>query len=416
VDRKAVFDGVKVLEWTTAANGPWGPKIFSNFGAEVIKVESPRFPDLSRVTPPYKDNKPGYDRAPGFTGVNSGKMSITLDLDNPRGIELFKRLVSWADIVLQNQRPGVMSKKGLGYEELKKVNEDIIMINVSIAGQTGPVAEAGGWGNHSMAMGGHYFLYRFPNDPPSNPGLNAPSDCIGPIHVAIAAIAALDYRRRTGEGQCIDANQLDPMVQFLAPGILDYVVNKRVQAPIGNRNPLAAPHGAFRCKGDDKWCAVAVFTDKEWRSFCRVIGNHQWTKSPKFASLSLRHENEDELEQLVETWTMDHTPQEVMTMMQEAGVPAGIVQDAGDIVDRDPQVKQRELFPRKQHPVLGECYFTRWPFILSKTPSEVRRSPCLGEHNEYVFTKILGISDAEFVELINSQVILVGFDEVTRYF
>jgi benzylsuccinate CoA-transferase BbsF subunit len=330
-----------------------------------------------------------------------------LDLKNPRGIELFKRLVSWADVVIQNQRPGLMGEMGLGYEELKKVNEDIIMINVSIVGQTGPFATIGGWGNYSMAICGHYFLYRFPSDPPSSPGRNAPSDFIGAIFGAIAATAALDYRRRTGKGQCIDANQIEPMVQFLTPGILDWAVNKRVQAPVGNREPLAAPHGAFRCKGDDKWCVIAVFTDKEWRSFCRVIGNPEWTKPPKFASLSLRHENEDELERLVETWTIDHTPQEVMTMMQEAGVPAGVVQNNEDIVDHDPQVKQRGLFPRQQHPVLGECYFTRWPFILSKTPSEVRRSPCLGEHNEYVFTKILGISDEEFIELVNSGVIPV---------
>lgn len=404
VTNKAVFNGVKVVEWTTAGHGPWVTKIFSNFGADVIKVESTKFPDVTRVSQPFKDDQPGFDLSPHFTVVNSGKMSITLDLKNPRGKEIFKRLAGWADIVIQNQRPGVMDSLGLGYEELRKVNEDLIMINTSIVGQTGPFAAIGGWGDYTMSVSGHFILYRSPDGLPSNPGSN-PADFVGAIFGAIAAVSALAYRHRTGKGQCIDASQVDPMVQLLAPGILDYIVNKRVQTPVGNRNPLAAPHGAFRCKGDDEWCVIAVFTDEEWQSFCQVIGNPEWTKLPRFSSQSLRHENEDELEQLVGTWTISRTPQEVMRIMQDAGVPAGVVQDAEDIVDHDPQVKQRELFPRQQHPTLGECCFTRWPFILSKTPSEVRRSPCLGEHNEYILTKILGVSDDEFIELIESGVL-----------
>jgi benzylsuccinate CoA-transferase BbsF subunit len=175
---------------------------------------------------------------------------------------------------------------------------------------------------------------------------------------------------------------------------------------MGNREPRGAPHNAFRCQGDDKWCAIAVFTDEEWEGFCRVIGNPEWTKSPKFATLSARKENEDELDKLVSEWTINYPAKEVMVKMQEAGVPAGVLQTTEEIVDYDPQVKARELLPTRHHPVMGDCLHARWPFILSKTPGEIRTTPCLGEHNYYVCTEILGMSDEEYTELVDSEVII----------
>ena len=402
MEAKLPFQGIKVLEWTQALTGPWSTRCLADFGAEVIKIE---FQRMSMA--PYKDNIPGPDRSIAFALTNTGKKSLTLDMKIPRGQEIFKKLVNWADLVLQNQRPGLMKNMSLGYEELKKVKEDVILVDVSIMGQEGPlVGKVGAWGSNSMAQSGQFYYYRFPDGEPLTPGFTATTDAIAPLFIAMACIAALDYKRKTGKGQHIDICQLEPIVHFLGPAILDYTVNNRIAEPAGNRSPYAAPHNAFRCKGDDRWCVIGVSTDEEWEGFCQVLGNPEWAKSPKFATLSARKENETELEELVNKWTMNYTPREVMTMMQEAGVPAGIVQNVEDIVDFDPQVKARELLPRQHHPVIGDFLYTRWPFLFSKTPVLIQRAPCLGEHNHYVCTGILGMSDEDFVELLNSEVII----------
>jgi benzylsuccinate CoA-transferase BbsF subunit len=281
------------------------------------------------------------------------------------------------------------------------------MVDVSIMGQEGPlVGKVGAWGSNSMAQSGQFYYYRFPGHEPLVAGFTATTDAIAPMFIAMACIEALDHKRKTGKGQRVDITQLEPVVHYLGPAILDYIVNKRIPEPVGNRSPYAAPHNAFLCKGDDKWCVIAVSNDEEWEAFCQVLGNPEWAKSPKFATLSARKENEDELEELVNKWSVHYAPREVMTMMQQAGVPAGIVQNAEDIVDHDPQVKAREFLPRRNHSVIGDFLHERWPFLLSQTPGETRSFPCLGEHNHYVCTEILGMSDEEFAELENSGAIL----------
>jgi benzylsuccinate CoA-transferase BbsF subunit len=402
---KLPLAGLKVLESTVAATGPAGGKYFADFGATVIKVESGTRPDVTRLAMPYKDGKPGVDRGASFLYLNTSKMSITLNFTKPRGKELYKKLVGWADVVLQNRRPGAMQKLGLGYDELRKVKEDIIMIDVSISGQEGPYADAGGWGQLTMAMCGQFNLMRWPGQDPLAPGFTAPPDAVAPRFMVIATLAALDYKRRTGKGQYIDLSQIEPMCHFLAPGILDYVTNKRIQAPVGNRSERAAPHGAFPCKGDDKWCAISVSSDEEWVSLCKVIGNPEWTKRPIFANFESRKKYEDELEQLVGNWTKNYSPWEVMAVMQEAGVPAGVLENVDDLIERDPQMKERGLFFQLEHPVLGKCYHPREPFILSKTPAKVGTSPLQGQHNKYVFTEILGLTDEEFTKLLEEKII-----------
>ena len=406
MDKRLSLNGVKVIEWTQAVNGPWAAAYLADFGAEVIKIESTKSPDMGRLTRPYKDNIPGLDRAHRFLFNNTSKRSFTLDMKQLRGQEIFKRLVKWADIVIQSQRPGLMKGMSLGYEELRKIKEDIIVLDVSIVGQEGPLVGVGGWASNSMAQSGQFYFYRFPAGEPLVAGYTGINDAIGPLFVAMAGIAALDYKRRAGKGQHLDISQLEPIIHFLGPAILNFTANGRIQQPIGNRDPYAAPHNAFRCKGNDKWCVIAVFTDEEWRDFCRVLGDPVWTKSPKFSTLSTRKENEDELEQLVNKWTMQHTPNEVMIMMQEAGVAAGVVQNSQEIVDSDPQVRARELLIRLHHPVIGDYLHTRWPFLLSKTPGIIRTAPCIGQDNYYVCTEILGMSSEEFVELVNSEVII----------
>jgi benzylsuccinate CoA-transferase BbsF subunit len=404
--KKLPLQGMKVLEWTLALTGPWSAKGFSDFGAEVIKIESTKFPDVTRITLPYKDNIPGPDRAPRFCLSNTGKKSFTLDLKKPRGIEIFRKLVAWSDIVLQNQRPGAMKKMGLGYEELKKIKEDIILIDISIMGQEGPlVGKVGGWGSNSMAQSGQFYYYRHPGSDPMVAGFTATTDAISPMFIAMTGIAAMDYKLKTGRGQHIDICQLEPIVHYLDPYMLDYILNRRIPEPTGNRNSFFAPHNVYRCKGNDKWCVIAMENDDEWIAFCHVLGNPEWTKSSKFVNSTERKKNEDELDELISQWTMNQSPWDVMTKLQKVGVPAGIVQCAEDIVDNDPQVKERGFLPKITHPVIGEFKHAEWGFKLSKTPSNLRTAPCLGEHNHYVCTKILGMSDDDFTDLLIEEVI-----------
>jgi benzylsuccinate CoA-transferase BbsF subunit len=226
----------------------------------------------------------------------------------------------------------------------------------------------------------------------------------GALYAVIAIIAALDYRRRTGKGQCIDLSQFESGVGLLTTAILDYVANQRVQSRMGNRSPFAAPHGVYRCKGDDRWCAITIFTDQEWNAFCDIIGRPQWTKEPKFATLLARKENEDELDKLVEEWTANRTAEEVTTSMQTSGIAVGVLKNASDMME-DPQIQHRRHLRISEHPEIGPHTCEVPAFILSKTPCQMNMpAPCLGQHNEYVYTKVLGISDEEFVDLLTEGV------------
>jgi crotonobetainyl-CoA:carnitine CoA-transferase CaiB-like acyl-CoA transferase len=195
------------------------------------------------------------------------------------------------------------------------------------------------------------------------------------------------------------------MVQFISPALLDYYANGRVQSRCGNRSSYASPHGAFPCKGEDSWCALAVFDEVEWQALRRTMGDPAWARAGKFSTLSLRQSNEDELESLISQWTITYARDDLVAVLQEAGVASGPVQDASDLVDLDPQLRQRESFVKLTHPVIGECNHPAPALKLSKSPSHIKTSPCLGEHNEYVLFELLGISDEEFVELLNEGVL-----------
>lgn len=214
-------------------------------------------------------------------------------------------------------------------------------------------------------------------------------------------MAALDYRRRTGRGLYIDIAQYENAIHFLAPVILDYTVNHRIQGRVGNRCLYAAPHGPYRCKGDDKWCVITIFTDAEWLAFCEVIGNPEWTNQIKFSTLAGRKENEDELNQRIEEWTINHTAEEVTSKLQQAGVPAAPVRNVEDIVENCPQLKYRHYFWTLNHPEIGKHKYYRSGYILSETPAELNMpAPCLGEHTEYVCKELLGMSEDEYVDLL----------------
>lgn len=398
-----LLEGIKVIDLSWAFVGPRTAKTLGDCGAEVLRLESATRPEQMRMMGPFKDNVRGFDRSGGFTHCNTSKLSAALNLGHSKGIEIAKRFVAWADIVIETFAGGAIKRMGLGYEELKKVKPDIIMVSSCAMGQTGPGGTHPGYGGPLTGLAGFNYIAGWPDREPTD--LGTYTDFIAPHYNVFAILAALDYRQRTGKGVYLDMSQFENAIHFIAPLILDYVVNQRVAGREGNRCAYAAPHGAYRCRGEERWCTIAVYNDEEWKSFCRVIGNPAWTDEPKFSTLLGRKENEDELNRLVEQWTIEHSAEEVMTMMQEAGVGAGVVQTAEDILVHDPQLKRLHFFWEVDHPVIGKHYSAASPFILSKSPCELRPAPLLGEHSEYAYKEILGMSDEEIAELVIEGVI-----------
>ena len=395
--------GVKVLDFGWALVGSLTTKHLADHGAEVVKIESTRRLDLSRLNRMVsRSSATNPDDKPWFTHLNTSKYSMLLNLKHPRAREVVERLVRWADVVNENFTPGTLARLGYGYDYLRSIKPEIIMASGSAYGQTGPWARQWGVDGTGAALSGYLDLTGWPDRGPVGP--NVPyGDVVLPYFLAMAIVAALDYRRRTGKGQYIDVSMLEVCVHQITPALLDLQVNGRLQRRCGNRVPHAAPHGVFPCQGEDRWCAIAVFTEDEWQAFCQALGNPTWTRDPRFATLELRKQNEDALEELVAQWTRQHTAEEVMQRLQEAGVPAGVVQSMADL-EKDPQLKEREWLVKLVHPVLGSFGHPTPPFKLSGTGARVRTSPCLGEHTEYVCTRLLGFSDQEFVELMQEGV------------
>jgi benzylsuccinate CoA-transferase BbsF subunit len=394
---------IRVLDFTWAGAGPYATKFLADFGAQVIKVESRKRPDIGRLTPPFVNKVRHPDGGALFLHTNTSKLAITLNMQDPKGVEIAKRIAAISDIVMENFTPGVMKRLGLPYDELKKIKPDIIMASSSIYGQTGPKSRLSGFGNAGSAISGHYMLTGWPDREPVSPGV-AYADVVQPVFTVISLLAALDYRRRTGRGQYIDSTQVETMVQFIAPAVVDYFTNGRVESRMGNRSPHACPHGVFPCKGDDRWCAIAVFDETQWLGLCRAMGAPPWCKDDKFSSLASRKAHEDELETLIGRWTANYDHHELMTLLQDADVPAGALQDGADLVDTDPHLRARQSFVRLTHPVIGECNHPTQAVKLSESPATLTTSPCLGQYNEYVYKELLRMSDEEYDTLLNEGV------------
>ncbi len=402
---KQALDGVKVLDFGWIIVGALTGKHLADHGAQVVRVESVTRPDAMRETRQVSvSTAANPDNKPMFNYLNTSKYSLAVDLKHPRAREVIDRLVRWADVVNENFTPGTMSKLGLSYEYVRKIKPDIIMVGSSVYGQTGPLAREWGLDGTGMTLSGHIHLTGWPDREPVMTTCSPYGDIMLPLFAASAIVAALDYKRRTGKGQYIDASMLEVCTYKISPALLDLQANGRLQTRSGNRLPYAAPHGVFPCVGDDRWCAIAVFNNEEWESFCHVIGDPPWTRKRKFASIDLRKQNEEELEKLVADWTKGHSAEDVMRMMQAAGVPAGVVQNARDILENDRQMTEREFLVPLKHPALGVFGHPTPPYKLLKTKAQVRTSPCFGEHTEYVCTHLLGMSDEEFVELLQEKV------------
>ena len=392
------LEGIRIVEFGSALAGPLISRPLAEYGAEVIRVESNTRPELFRRTRPFKDDIQGLNRGGRFNWTNTGKLSVCINLSNPEGVTLTKKLISQADVVIENFAGGVIERLGLGYEELKSVKPDIIMLSTCMQGHTGPRSGHPGYGMQMSALTGFYNITGWPDREPSEIG--AYTDHIAPPLSILAILSALDYHKRTGKGQYLDLSQYETAIHFIAPIVLDYIVNGRIATRKGNRCYDAAPHGAYRCRGEERWCAIAVYTEEEWQCFCNALGNPSWTKEQKFGTFAARKENEDELDRLVEEWTVKHNAEDVMMLLQEAGVGAGILQNPNDITEHDPQLKYRGFIEELEHPEVGTYRAVRAPFILSRSPRELRRAPLIGEHNEYALKHVMDLSDDEIETLI----------------
>jgi benzylsuccinate CoA-transferase BbsF subunit len=402
--REGVFSGLKILAFAWAVVGPLTTKFFADHGATVIRIETSHRPCTMRSSAPYKDNRPGLNRGGYFTYYNANILSFALNMNHPRAPEITRKLVTWSDVFFENYTPGVIEKWGLDYESLKNIKPDIIMLRQSGYGSWGPYKNLPAFGMVLVPIVGLPNFIGWPGKEPLPVGVSAYTDCISPRFAAAALIAALDHRDKTGEGQLLDLSQFEAAISFILPGLLEYESTGKEPKRIGNASPSAAPHGVYPCKGDDRWCTIAVTSDEEWRSFCRAIGRPEYVEDHRFKTLENRKKNEDELNRLVSDWTVDFTPEEVMSLLQKAGVPAGTVSNTADVFN-DPQLAGRNIFWLMRHAEMGDFTHLGQSFQLSETPARpYSPAPLLGEHTEQVCTEMLGMTDEEFVHLVQEGV------------
>ncbi|MGE3076020.1 MAG: CaiB/BaiF CoA transferase family protein [Dehalococcoidia bacterium] len=393
------LEGLKVCDFSWVFAAPAATRVLADWGATVVKIESSRFLDALRTGQPYKDGIVGPERSANFCNVNVGKLGLTLDLAKPEAREVALRLSDWADVVVENFRPSSMAGWGLGYDTLSARNPGLIMLSTCLSGATGPEAELAGYGTMGAALSGFHELTGWHDRAPSGPFL-AYTDYVSPKFVGISILAALDHRARTGQGQHIDLSQSEASLHFLAPALLDYTVNQRVRTRMGNSSEDFVPHGVFRCKGEDRWAAITVTNDAEWRALCTALDHPEWMGDPRFEAFLRRYANRRALESLMEEWTSERSVEEVEERLQAVGVPCHRVSTAEDLAN-DLQLAARGHFGKVSQPEIGEVTVEGPRFRLSRSPSvPLSPAPTLGEHNQFVLERILGMTDEEITDLV----------------
>ena len=391
-----------MVEFSAGMAGPWIGRFMAYCGAEVIRVESRKWPDVVRLyVPPWAPEMGTQPQlSPWFTDWNAGKRFVALDLTRPKAIELCKRLAASCDAVVENYSAGVMARLGLGYSDLRSAKTDMILLSTSGYGDSGPCSRYVSWGPNIEALAGIATLSGFPERECTMTQYAYP-DVLSAVHGLFALLSALDYRRRTGRGQYINLSQYEATVGVVGHLMMEYLANGHEPPRLGNRSLHAAPHGCYRCKGHDRWCAIAVFGDDQWERFCGVVGRPQWVQHPRFATLSSRLENAEELDRLVEQWTSTRADYEAMAAFQGAGIAAGVVQNTEDQIRRDPQLAARRFFEEIEHVKKGKVVANGIALGLTRTPGRSGRAgAAVGEDNGYVFGEILGMTAAEIQECI----------------
>jgi crotonobetainyl-CoA:carnitine CoA-transferase CaiB-like acyl-CoA transferase len=390
---------VKVLDLMWAIAGPAATRVLADYGATVVRIESTTRTDICRTVAPYRDLPPGPESAVLFHNVNTGKHMMTLELGNPAGREVLLDLVRWADVVTEAYSAGTMRSLGLDYEALRAVNPGLIMFSTCLMGQTGPLATYAGFGNLAASLTGFGNLCGWPDRPPAGP-FGAYTDYVAPRFGLAAILAALDHRRRTGEGQHIDLAQGEAAIHFLAPAMLDYTVNGRIDEAVGNDDSEAAPHGVYPAAGDDRWVAIAVRDDAAFATLARLMEQPALATDPRFATADARRAERAALDAIVSAWTRAQDPFALETAQQAAGIAAGVCANSADLL-ADPQLVHREHVRQLEHPTYGTTPVEGTRFRLSRTPATIGgAAPTLGRDNQWVLETILGYDEARITELV----------------
>jgi crotonobetainyl-CoA:carnitine CoA-transferase CaiB-like acyl-CoA transferase len=399
------LEGIRVANFGWVWAGPVVGQTLSFLGAEVYKIESRARIDLTRMLPPFAEGVRDPDRSLSNHACWAGNGSLTLNLKKPEAQELARQLIANCDVVVENFGPGVMNDLHLGYEELRAVKPDLVMFSMPAAGLYGPLKDVRTYGLSLSSITGLDSLTGYVGGPPV-PVENAFSDPFNGIMGAFAILTALSYRDRTGKGQHVDYSQQEAVMQLVGPAFMDYVMNGRVAGPIGNRHPLAAaaPHGVFPCAGEDRWISIAVTNEPEWQGLLAAMGNPQWAQAAEFAILAGRVQHIDRLHERLAGWTRSFNDYELAQLLQRHGVAAAPVLNVADLL-RDPHYRARGTFIEVQHP-LGFRETIYGAYVkTSRTEARVRPGPRMGQDNDFVFTRLLGLSEERYRQLIQAQVI-----------
>jgi benzylsuccinate CoA-transferase BbsF subunit len=387
------LEGIRVVELCTGAAGPTVGKSLAEYGAEVLRIESRKRPDTHRGGL----NKARWNKSPSFVKLHRNKKSVTLNMQTPRGKELLGELIAQSDVVTENFSLGVLERWGFGYDRLREIKPDIILISLKGLGNTGPFASHVTWGPNLMCLFGSTYLWNLPESTaPTEEARTQHPDFMSGVAGAAAVMAALLYRERTGQGMYIDGAQIETGASLLGPYYLDYIVNQRRPRPQGNRRPGAAPNGAYPCAGDDKWCVISVEGQEQWQRFCEAIGSPYWTREERFATPLARERNAAELDRLVGEWTRQYSGYEVMERLQAVGIAAAPVQDVEDQIKHDRHARERGLWAELEEPEMGKVISERAPVLMTTTPPQIRtHAPLMGEHTDAVLRDLLHLSDAD---------------------
>ena len=395
---------VKVLDFMWAMAGPGSTRILADYGATIVRVESTTRFDAVRMVGPFHDGQPGPESSGLFYNMNTGKLPMTLNMSKAPAKEVIVDLVRWADVVTESFSPRAMKAWGLDYEALRKLKPDIIMLSTCLMGQTGPLSKFAGFGNLAAAISGFFDPTGWPDRPPAGP-FGAYTDYIAPWYNAAAILTALEYKRRTGQGQHIDLSQAEAALHFMAPALLDYTANGNVQTRTGNQDRNYAPHGVYPAAGNDAWVAIATQTEEQWQALCQVIERPEWAGDERFATVEGRRAHQDEIDAAISAWTSRQDVFGAEARLQQDRVPASAVRTMHQLY-QDPQLLHREHFVDLEHPQHGTTTVEGSRFKLSRTPAQVGGSAAtLGRENQYVLEKILGYSEEKITQLVSAEVL-----------
>jgi crotonobetainyl-CoA:carnitine CoA-transferase CaiB-like acyl-CoA transferase len=403
VHARLPFEGIRVLDFGWIYALPYATAWLGALGADVIKVESSTRPDLVRFLS-GTDGTTGANRSGIFNSINFSKRSLYLNLGHPKAREIAMRLVAESDVVTENFTIQTMRSRGLGYEDLRKVRPDLIMLSGTSLGQTGPFADTVGWGPTNQAFAGTSYLTGYPGSFPCAGGGTWPDFAVG-VSMVFALAAALHHRERTGEGQYIDVSMGEVVTSMLPEAMLDHFMNGIERAPIGNRDPEMAPHGVFPVKGDDQWIAIAIVNNREFAILCEILGAPGMARDPRYASTAARLVNVDQLDEDIAWLTRKSDRNELAARLTERNLCAGPVYSTFDLV-ADPVFANSGTMVKLQHKECGERLTPVLPISFSGLLPQYRAAPLAGEHTDEVLREILGMPEEEIAALRADRVLV----------